>query len=80
MKLGVLNVKDLKNRRRQLRKDATETEILLWKELRNNQIGHRFVRQYSVSGYVIDFYCPKYRLGVELEGGIHRKSTFRLTE
>jgi len=70
MELGVLNIKALKNRRRQLRKDTTEAERLLWKVLRNNQIGHRFIRQFSVSGYVIDFYCPKNRLGIELEGGI----------
>jgi len=75
MELGVLNIKALKNRRRQLRKDSTEAECLLWKELRNNQIGQRFVRQFSVSGYVVDFYCPKDRLGIELEGGIHKRKS-----
>ncbi len=73
MEYGVLNIKVLKDRRRQLRRDSTKAENILWKELRKNQIGHRIVRQFSIAGYVIDFYCPKFRLGIELEGGIHQR-------
>jgi len=37
-------------------------------------LGLKFFRQYSVEGYVIDFYCPEKRLGIEVEGAIHSRS------
>lgn len=55
----------------------TEAEKILWGRLRNNKIGYRFVRQFSVKGYVIDFYCPRKRFGIELEGKIHLKTDVR---
>jgi very-short-patch-repair endonuclease len=63
----------MKYRRRQLRKSQTEAENILWQEIRNKNLGFRFVRQFSVRGYVMDFYCPKARLAIELEGKIHKK-------
>ena len=35
---------------------------------------HRFLRQYSVDHYVIDFYCPKLKLAVEIDGDVHELS------
>ncbi len=61
----------LKNRRKQLRSDSTETEKILWHKLRGNKLGVKFFRQYSVDGYVLDFYCPEKRLGIELDGSHH---------
>ena len=72
------NSSQLKYRRKDLRKKSTETETLLWEELRKNKLGVKFFRQYSVDGYVIDFYCPKKRLGVELEGEIHKRKTTKI--
>lgn len=66
--------KSLKNRRRQLRSKPTETEIILWDKLRNSQLGAKFIRQYSVDGYVVDFYSPSCRLAIEIDGPIHLKS------
>ena len=34
--------------------------------------GRKFRRQHSVVDYIIDFYCPSERLGVELDGEVHR--------
>ena len=65
-------------RRRQLRKDSTHAEQILWNEIRNKKLGHRFVRQYSLDGYVLDLYCPKSRLGIELEGGIHDRKDVKI--
>jgi len=62
----------LKQRRRKLRVDSTEAEKIFWEVIRNKKLGARFVRQFSIDGYVIDFYCPKLRLGIELEGEIHK--------
>lgn len=38
---------------------------------RRRQLGFKFVRQYSVSGYVIDFYAPEIRLAIEVDGEYH---------
>lgn len=43
----------------------------MWIHLRRKQLGLRFLRQYSVDYYVIDFYCPEIKLAVELDGSIH---------
>ena len=40
--------------------------------MRNRQLaGAKFRRQFSVSRYILDFYCPEYRLGIEADGGQH---------
>jgi very-short-patch-repair endonuclease len=69
----VFNSPSLKPRRKQLRNRATEAEKILWSCLKNEGLGHKFIRQYSVEGYVVDFYCPEKRLAVELDGEIHIK-------
>lgn len=69
----VFNVTGLKNRRRKLRKDSTDTEKILWYRIRNNKLGYKFFRQYSIEGYVLDFYCPEKRLAIEIDGGYHDK-------
>jgi very-short-patch-repair endonuclease len=78
MELGHLNIKPLKDRRRLLRKDETESESILWGYLRNRKLGFRFVRQFSVDNYVLDFYCPQKKLGIEIEGGIHQRRENRV--
>ena len=34
-------------------------------------MGYRFLRQYSVDKYVIDFYCPELKIAVESDGDVH---------
>ena len=70
MKL-IHNILELGDRRRELRQNATPQENLLWEELRNKKLGFRFKRQYSIGGYILDFYCAKGKLIVELDGKIH---------
>jgi len=49
-----------------------EAEVILWSQLKNRQIsGIKFRRQYSVGGYVIDFYCAKNKLAIEIDGDSH---------
>jgi len=70
------NLPQLKERRRQLRNSLTPAEALLWKNLQRSQVGGRkFRRQHSVGSYVVDFYCPAWRLAVELDGQGHFDST-----
>ena len=63
----------LKNRRKDLRLKSTLAEKILWERLRRSELGFKFFRQYSIDGYVIDFYCPEKHLAVEIEGSIHKE-------
>jgi very-short-patch-repair endonuclease len=70
--MEVFNIFNYRYRRKKLRNNATEFEVILWSRLRKRQCGgHRFVRQFSVGAYIVDFYCPKKRLVVELDGAQH---------
>lgn len=64
----------MKERRVGLRKKPTPAEDMLWQKLRSGQLSLRFKRQYSVMNYVVDFYCPKIKLAVELDGPVHETS------
>ena len=58
--------------RRQLRTHGTTAEAALWTQLKNRQLGGlRWRRQFGVGPYVLDFYCPKAKLGIELDGAAH---------
>jgi very-short-patch-repair endonuclease len=62
----------LKPRRRELRQSTTPAEIKIWNIIRNRKINNlKFIRQYSVGFYILDFYCPKIRLAIEIDGGQH---------
>ena len=68
------NDQALKGVRRRLRRETTEAERVLWSKLRNRQFhGLKFYRQYGVEKYILDFYCPEKRLGIELDGGQHNE-------
>ena len=57
---------------RELRQRHTDAEKLLWALLRNRGLGgFKFRRQHPVDPYVLDFYCPEKRLGIELDGAQH---------
>ncbi len=57
---------------RNLRKNQTDVERKLWAILRNRQVsGVKFRRQFSIGRYILDFYSPEYRLGIEADGGQH---------
>jgi len=64
----------LKQRRRELRRNETDAEKVFWAQVRNRQFnGMRFLRQYSLGPYILDFYCPVLKLAVELDGGQHNQ-------
>ncbi len=57
---------------RALRKQMTPAERALWQRLRRKQLdGWRFRRQHPVGNFVVDFFCAKARLAVEVDGPIH---------
>ena len=66
------NKKELKIFRKTLRNNLTPAEATLWKHIKNKQIYNvQWRRQFSVGPYILDFYCPKARLAIELDGKEH---------
>jgi very-short-patch-repair endonuclease len=62
----------LKGQSRRLRKSMTDTERLLWSKIRGKQLkGYQFYRQRIIGNYIVDFYCPKAKLVIEIDGGQH---------
>ncbi len=73
------NHKNFRDRRRELRNNQTPVEKILWKYISKNQIdGLRFLRQYGIGPYILDFYCPKIRLGIELDGDVHSQKEAKI--
>jgi len=70
--MALHNDPSLRPLRHDLRAALTPAEARLWKHLQNRQLaGRKFRRQHSVGPYVLDFYCPRERLAVELDGAAH---------
>jgi very-short-patch-repair endonuclease len=63
--------KNLKERARSLRKKPTNAEKYLWERLKLKHLGCIFYRQKPIGNYIVDFYCPKARLVIEIDGGHH---------
>jgi very-short-patch-repair endonuclease len=59
-------------RRRQLRRHSTDAESALWRHLRGRRFaGYKFRRQHACGPFILDFFCAKRRLAIELDGGQH---------
>ena len=57
---------------RALRKNQTHTELLVWKALRDRRFsGFKFRRQVPIGPFIVDFYCHREKLVIELDGGQH---------
>ena len=57
---------------RRLRQASTRAERILWQSLRGNRLdGWHFKRQEVISGFIVDFYCHRAALVVELDGSVH---------
>ena len=66
---------------RQLRRNFTESENLLWQELRNRKLGgYKFNRQFPIiyneaygkkDFFILDFYCAEKKIALELDGSVH---------
>ena len=62
----------MSSRARVLRHNQTDAERLLWRFLRNRQLGgHKFRRQYPIAPYIADFVCIEVGLIVEIDGSQH---------
>ncbi len=56
---------------RELRKNMTSSEKVVWENIRRKSLGIEFHRQVPILNYIVDFYCHKIGLVIEIDGSIH---------
>ncbi|MCH8289214.1 MAG: endonuclease domain-containing protein [Candidatus Marinimicrobia bacterium] len=62
----------LKNLSAKLRKESTLAEVLLWNEIKGKKmLGYDFHRQRPIGHYIVDFFCNKLKLVIEVDGVTH---------
>jgi len=66
--------KEKLERARELRREMTLAETILWQELRGNKLGVHFRRQQVIAGFIVDFYRHKAGLVIESKIGWKRSS------
>ena len=68
-------------RAKDLRREMTEAEKILWQRLRANRLnGLHFRRQQVIDGFIVDFYCHSAGVVVEVDGGVHQQQAEYDTE
>lgn len=66
------NIQDYNDLRKNLRNKLTKPEVVLWYYLKDRGLaGYKFRRQHGIGRYIVDFYCPRLRLAIELDGRQH---------
>jgi very-short-patch-repair endonuclease len=66
-----------KDKSRELRKKLTESESVLWSRLRRKQLlGIQFYRQKPIGQYIVDFFAPRAKLVVEVDGSQHAEEDY----
>ena len=59
----------LKQLARNLRNNSTLSEVLFWNKIKGKSIlGYQFLRQKPICNFIVDFYCPKLKLVIEIDG------------
>jgi len=70
--MKVLYNSELKELSRKLRKTSTKAEIKLWIYIKGKQLmGYDFHRQKPIDNYIVDFFCNKLKLAIEVDGYTH---------
>ena len=73
--------RNLKQVARNLRANMTESEQVLWSRLRGKQLRSiQFYRQKPIGGAIVDFYAPKAKLVVEVDGSQHLEEEYAQKE
>jgi very-short-patch-repair endonuclease len=64
--------KNLKQLSRQLRNNMTDAERQLWAKIRMKQLkGYQFYRQKPIGDYIVDLFCPRAKIVIEIDGSHH---------
>ena len=72
MKQKITYNQNLKDNARELRKDRNYAEVLLWQQLQKKKFkGLTFNRQISIGNYIVDFFCAKAKVVIEIDGKSH---------
>ena len=61
----------LKEYAKELRKNSTLSEVLLWQQIKNKALRVQFHRQVPMLEYIVDFYCHELMLAIEIDGDSH---------
>ena len=71
--------KNLVSKARELRKSEIEAEKKFWSEILKNKnlINFKFTRQKPIGNFIMDFYCAKLKLAIEIDGKIHKFQKIR---
>jgi len=71
-RLGNLKyLEELRALARENRKNLTEAEKIFWKLLSYKKTGYKFLRQKPMGKFILDFYCSKLMLAIEVDGDSH---------
>jgi very-short-patch-repair endonuclease len=70
--------KNAKQYSRENRKSWNPYEICMWKYILNNKsvMKYKWTRQKPIESYILDFYCAKLRLAIEIDGSSHTENKF----
>jgi very-short-patch-repair endonuclease len=63
----------LKELARELRKNSTLSEVLLWLKIKGKTMGVEFHRQVPIDNFIVDFYCHELMLAIEIDGSSHNE-------
>lgn len=58
-------------RAKKFRRELTKPELMLWQYLRTSPSGHKFRKQHPPGPYVLDFFCARANLAIEVDGTSH---------
>jgi len=61
----------LKKYARELRKNSTLSEVLLWQKIKGKACDVEFHRQVPLNEFIVDFYCHELQLAIEIDGNSH---------
>jgi very-short-patch-repair endonuclease len=66
--------REVRDAAREMRKEPTPQEDMLWRVLRAWKRGFKFRRQHPIGQMILDFYCPAARLCIEVDGAVHESA------
>ena len=71
----------LRDKARRLRRNLTDSEAVIWSRLRNKQLlGIQFYRQKPIGEHIVDFFAPRAKLVIEVDGSQHLESEHALKD
>src|SRR5690606_36582114 len=62
----------LLSRAKEMRKNPTKAESIIWNELRTKKVGYKFRQQHPIDTYIVDFVCLSKKLIIEVDGEVHQ--------